>query len=37
MVCPQQAISPDLIINNEGCNGYGECKIACFTSAITLK
>ncbi|OOF84573.1 ferredoxin-type protein NapF [Rodentibacter ratti] len=35
--CPQQAISPDLIVNNECCNGCGECKIACFTSAITLK
>lgn len=36
-VCPQQAISPDLTVNNECCNGCGECKIACFTSAITLK
>ncbi|THA02064.1 hypothetical protein D3M79_00415 [Rodentibacter pneumotropicus] len=30
-------MSPDLIVNNEGCNGCGECKIACFTRAITLK
>ncbi|OOF65417.1 ferredoxin-type protein NapF [Rodentibacter sp. Ppn85] len=35
--CPQQAISTDLIIDNEHCNGCGECKIACFTGAITLK
>ncbi|OOF43335.1 ferredoxin-type protein NapF [Rodentibacter trehalosifermentans] len=35
--CPQQAISPELIVNKECCNGCGECKIACFTSAITLK
>ncbi|WP_226692299.1 MULTISPECIES: ferredoxin-type protein NapF [Rodentibacter] len=36
-LCPQQAISPDLTVNNECCNGCGECKIACFANAITLK
>ncbi|OOF60154.1 ferredoxin-type protein NapF [Rodentibacter myodis] len=35
--CPQQAISPTLTVNSEVCNGCGECKIACFANAITLK
>lgn len=34
--CPQQAISDNLIVNNELCNGCGECKISCFLSAIQL-
>lgn len=34
--CPQQAISPELEVNNELCNGCGECKINCFLSAIQL-
>ncbi len=36
-ICPQQAISANLTVNNESCNGCGECKIACFANAITLK
>lgn len=35
--CPQQAISSELIIDNERCNGCGECKLACFIGAIVLK
>ncbi|EFA28518.1 ferredoxin-type protein NapF, partial [Haemophilus influenzae HK1212] len=35
--CPQQAISSTLEIDNERCNGCGECKITCFVAAITLK
>lgn len=35
--CPQQAISGTLEIDNERCNGCGECKITCFVAAITLK
>ncbi|OOH92114.1 ferredoxin-type protein NapF [Pasteurellaceae bacterium 15-036681] len=34
--CPQQAISPQLEIDNEKCNGCGQCKIACFVSAISF-
>lgn len=34
--CPQQAISDNLTVNNELCNGCGECKISCFLSAIQL-
>lgn len=35
--CPQQAISSQLTINNELCNGCGECKQACFMAAVSLK
>ncbi|MGF7453558.1 ferredoxin-type protein NapF [Pasteurella bettyae] len=35
--CPQQAISVDLVVDNERCNGCGECKISCFLSAINLQ
>ncbi len=35
--CPQQAISSMLEIDNERCNGCGECKIICFVAAITFK
>ncbi|WP_373767413.1 ferredoxin-type protein NapF [Glaesserella sp.] len=35
--CPQQAILPDLTLDNEKCNGCGECKIACFVNGIELK
>lgn len=35
--CPQQAISANLTIAHECCNGCGECKIACFVNAISLK
>ncbi|QIM69458.1 ferredoxin-type protein NapF [Basfia succiniciproducens] len=35
-ICPQQAISADLQLNHEVCNGCGECKLACFVSAIQL-
>lgn len=35
--CAQRAISADLMIDNERCNGCGECKIACFVGAILLK
>ncbi|MFA9487236.1 MULTISPECIES: ferredoxin-type protein NapF [unclassified Mannheimia] len=34
--CSQQAISSNLMVNNELCNGCGECKISCFLSAIQL-
>lgn len=34
--CPQKAISTDLDIDYDKCNGCGECKINCFVSAITL-
>lgn len=34
--CPQQAISEHLVVNDELCNGCGECKISCFLSAIQL-
>ncbi|MGQ0287302.1 ferredoxin-type protein NapF [Pasteurellaceae bacterium 22721_9_1] len=34
--CPQQAISPTLLVNSELCNGCGECRLACFASAIQL-
>lgn len=34
--CPQQAISENLVVNDELCNGCGECKISCFLSAIQL-
>ncbi|ACE62390.1 ferredoxin-type protein NapF [Actinobacillus pleuropneumoniae] len=35
--CPQQAISPELTINHDLCNGCGECKQACFMAAVSLK
>lgn len=35
-ICPQQAISSRLMIDHEKCNGCGECKIACYVSAIKL-
>ena len=34
--CPQQAISADLQLNHDLCNGCGECKLSCFVSAIQL-
>ncbi|MDG2914663.1 ferredoxin-type protein NapF [Bisgaard Taxon 10/6] len=34
--CPQQAISADLQVNHDLCNGCGECKLSCFISAIRL-
>lgn len=34
--CAQRAISADLAIDNEHCNGCGECKFACFMGAISL-
>lgn len=34
--CPQQAISADLQLDFEKCNGCGECKIACYVQAIKL-
>lgn len=34
--CPQQAISADLRLNLNACNGCGECKLSCFVSAIQL-
>lgn len=34
--CPQQAITKNLEVNNELCNGCGECKLSCFLSAIKL-
>ncbi|PJG82454.1 ferredoxin-type protein NapF [Caviibacterium pharyngocola] len=34
--CPQQAISAELEVDNEKCNGCGECKIRCFMSAVQL-
>lgn len=36
LACPQQAISADLSVNHEKCNGCGECKLACFVCAIKL-
>ncbi|WP_109077929.1 ferredoxin-type protein NapF [Aggregatibacter kilianii] len=36
-ICPQHAIDADLTINCDLCNGCGECKIACFVSAIRLE
>lgn len=35
--CPQVAILPDLTVRETLCNGCGECKIACFVSAIRLE
>nr|WP_245822079.1 ferredoxin-type protein NapF [Actinobacillus succinogenes] len=35
--CPQQAISADLQLNHNACNGCGECKLSCFVSAIRLR
>lgn len=32
--CPQQAISATLEVDDEKCNGCGECKIACFVNAV---
>lgn len=34
--CPQQAISANLEINMQRCNGCGACQSACFMSAIHL-
>lgn len=34
--CPQQAISPELTLDHNRCNGCGECKQACFMAAIQL-
>ncbi|WP_439259564.1 ferredoxin-type protein NapF [Lonepinella sp. BR2930] len=34
--CPQQAITPDLTIDDNRCNGCGECQSACFMNAIRL-
>ncbi|WP_373820314.1 ferredoxin-type protein NapF [Glaesserella sp.] len=34
--CSQQAISPELDVDNEKCNGCGACKISCFVDGIAL-
>lgn len=35
--CPQKAISAQLEIDTEKCNGCGECKIACYVAVIGLR
>ena len=35
--CPKQAISANLIVDAQQCNGCGECALACFMSSIELR